>query len=100
MRVFSRRCNVLPANVLQSDTAHTLVALPLYFQDRQLGFLLLAVDTRGAGFTEVLREQISSALAGAVPARRDPPRPGSRPRRPTGSKAVSWPPSATSCARL
>ena len=40
------------------------MALPLYFQNRQLGFMLLAVDARGAGFTEVLREQISTALAG------------------------------------
>jgi signal transduction histidine kinase/AraC-like DNA-binding protein len=54
---------LLPADVLREGVAHTLVALPLYFQDRQLGYLLLAVDARGAGFAEVLREQISSALA-------------------------------------
>ena len=55
---------ILPPGMLQSDAPHDLVALPLYFQNRQLGFLLLAVDARGAGFTEVLREQISTALAG------------------------------------
>ena len=55
---------ILPPGMLQSDAPHDLVALPLYFQNRQLGFMLLAVDARGAGFTEVLREQISTALAG------------------------------------
>ena len=55
---------LLPAGMLPSDAPHGLVALPLYFQNRQLGFMLLAVDARGAGFTEVLREQISTALAG------------------------------------
>ncbi len=54
---------LLPVDLLQSDEPRGLVVLPLYFQNRQLGFLLLAVDARGASFTEVLREQISSALA-------------------------------------
>jgi signal transduction histidine kinase/DNA-binding LacI/PurR family transcriptional regulator/CheY-like chemotaxis protein len=55
---------LLPPNLQPVDAPHGLVVLPLYFQNRQLGFLLLAVDARGAGFSEVLREQISTALAG------------------------------------
>ena len=55
---------LLPPDLLPVAAPHGLVALPLYFQNRQLGFLLLAVDARGAGFSEVLREQISTALAG------------------------------------
>ena len=55
---------LLPADMLPAEMPRGLVALPLYFQNRQLGFMLLAVDARGAGFTEVLREQISTALAG------------------------------------
>ena len=55
---------LLPADILPAEMPRGLVALPLYFQNRQLGFMLLAVDARGAGFTEVLREQISTALAG------------------------------------
>ena len=41
---------------------HSLIALPLYFQQHQLGILLLVADARGAAFSEILREQISSAL--------------------------------------
>lgn len=46
-----------------TNPPHSLALLPLYFQRRQLGFLLLAVDARSAAFSEVLRQQISSALA-------------------------------------
>ena len=56
--------HLLPVDMLPAEMPCGLVALPLYFQNRQLGFMLLAVDARGAGFTEVLREQISTALAG------------------------------------
>lgn len=54
---------LLPDGFLPADTPHNLVVLPLYFQRRQLGFLLLTADARGMAFSEILREQISSAVA-------------------------------------
>jgi signal transduction histidine kinase/AraC-like DNA-binding protein len=54
---------LLPVGVLDAEQQHSLVMLPLYFQHRQLGFLLITVDARGAAFSEIFREQISSALA-------------------------------------
>jgi signal transduction histidine kinase/DNA-binding LacI/PurR family transcriptional regulator/CheY-like chemotaxis protein len=54
---------LLPAGFLPPDLPQDLVTLPLYFQQHQLGFLLLTADARGLAFSETLREQISSALA-------------------------------------
>jgi signal transduction histidine kinase/AraC-like DNA-binding protein/ABC-type sugar transport system substrate-binding protein len=54
---------LLPAGFLPCDVPHNLVTLPLYFQQHQIGFLLLTADARGLAFSETLREQISSALA-------------------------------------
>ena len=55
---------LLPAALLSANAPRSLVALPLYFQHNQLGFLMLGLDGRGAAFSETFREQISSALAG------------------------------------
>ncbi len=55
---------LLPAGILPDDVLHSLVALPLFFQARQLGFMLLSMDARGTAFSETFREQISGALAG------------------------------------
>ncbi len=54
---------LLPADV-RALQGERLVVLPLYFGQRQLGYLALCADARGLALSEAFREQISSALEG------------------------------------
>jgi DNA-binding LacI/PurR family transcriptional regulator/signal transduction histidine kinase len=57
---------LLPPGMMPQDQRYTMVVEPLYFQRDQIGFALLEMGPREGSFYETLREQISSALKGAL----------------------------------
>jgi anti-anti-sigma regulatory factor len=57
---------LVPEGMLPQDRCYSMVVEPLYFRDDQLGFALLEAGPRDGTVYEVLREQISSALRGAL----------------------------------
>lgn len=60
--------DLAPAGFPETETAYSLLVLPLYFESHHLGFLLvdrIPFFTRGFAFT-ALQAQISSALWGAM----------------------------------
>jgi signal transduction histidine kinase/DNA-binding LacI/PurR family transcriptional regulator/CheY-like chemotaxis protein len=64
-RVF-RSNRLVPAERLSRLAPYSLVALPLYFKEQQLGFVLFEVGPRIGWIYEALQEQLSSALEGAL----------------------------------
>ena len=60
-----RSCELVPEGVLPQERQYNLVVEPLYFQENQLGFVLLEAGPREGVVYEALRGQISSALQGA-----------------------------------
>ena len=60
----SRR--LIPEGILSPTQQYSLVVEALYFQDQQLGFVLFEVGPRDGKIYETLRNQISSALQGAL----------------------------------
>lgn len=53
-----------PEGMLPKERRFNLVVMPLYFRERQLGFALLEMESRGLAICETLREQLSSAVEG------------------------------------
>jgi PAS domain S-box-containing protein len=61
-----RSCELVPEGVLLQERQYNLVVEPLYFQENQLGFILLEAGPREGAVYETLRTQISNALQGAL----------------------------------
>jgi len=59
--VFASR-RLVPGDQLVRGPTHSMVAQPLYFQDQQLGFVLLEVGPRSVWLYPALQEQLSTAL--------------------------------------
>jgi serine phosphatase RsbU (regulator of sigma subunit)/DNA-binding LacI/PurR family transcriptional regulator len=59
-------CQLAPEGVLSREQRHSLVAEPLYYLERQLGFVLLDEGTERGEVYDALRGEISSALQGAL----------------------------------
>ncbi len=59
---------LLPVDILPPDQAYNLIAEPLYFQDRHLGYALLGIGAIQAGEYALLGRQIGTALQGALTA--------------------------------
>ena len=56
--------------ILSQDARFTRIIEPLYFQDEQIGFIVLEIGLREGDVYEALRVEISSALQGALLVRR------------------------------
>jgi PAS domain S-box-containing protein len=63
-RFLSRQ--LIPEGIISPERQYSFVAEALCFQDQQLGFVLFEVGTRDGKIYEMLRDQISSALQGAL----------------------------------
>ncbi len=61
-----RSAQLLPAGMVPQDRRYSIVVEPLYFQDDQIGFALLEMGPHEGVVYELVREQISSALKGAL----------------------------------
>lgn len=61
-----RSAQLLPAGMLPQDRRYSIVVEPLYFQNDQIGFALLEMGPHEGVVYEIVREQISSALKGAL----------------------------------
>jgi PAS domain S-box-containing protein len=57
---------LVPEGILPRQGPYTLVVQALYFQNEQIGFMLLDGDQRDGDVYSMLRAQISSALQGAL----------------------------------
>ncbi|HUG22678.1 response regulator [Piscinibacter sp.] len=57
---------LVPGGLAKRDAARSLVVLPLYFQDKQLGFVVMEGWVREGWIYEALRAQLSSAVQGAL----------------------------------
>lgn len=57
---------LMPHVVARGDAPRSLVVAPLYFQDRQLGFVVMEGGVREGWIYEALRAQLSSAVQGAL----------------------------------
>jgi PAS domain S-box-containing protein len=57
---------LVPPEFLSQEGAYTLVVQALYFQNKQIGFMLLGGNQQDSDVFEMLRAQISSALQGAL----------------------------------
>jgi signal transduction histidine kinase/DNA-binding LacI/PurR family transcriptional regulator len=57
---------LVPEGMLSRERATNLVVEPLYFRERQIGFVLFEPGPRGSEVYETLRTQLSSALEGAL----------------------------------
>jgi DNA-binding LacI/PurR family transcriptional regulator/anti-anti-sigma regulatory factor len=61
-----RTLSLMPDEMLPQGRQYSLVFQPLFFQQRQIGFVLFEVGPRGGEIYEVLSSQLSSALYGAL----------------------------------
>jgi signal transduction histidine kinase len=68
--VFASSC-LAPGDRLRRDAPYSMVAVPLYFDDQQLGFALFELGPRMGWIYAALREQVSSALHRAFMAERE-----------------------------
>ena len=57
---------LIPEGMLSQERQYSFVVEALYFQDQQLGFVLFEAGPRDGSIYEMLRDQISSALQGAL----------------------------------
>jgi PAS domain S-box-containing protein len=57
---------LVPEGILPQQGAYNLIVHALYFQNEQIGFMLLDGDQREGDVYEMLRAQISSALQGSL----------------------------------
>jgi len=57
---------LVPPNTLGTDSRRTYVVEPLFFENEQLGFMLLELGPTEGVIYETLRDQIGSALKGAL----------------------------------
>ncbi len=60
-----RTSALMPEELLPRERRYSMVVEPLYFQENQLGFIILEVGPRAGSIYEALRAQISSTLQGA-----------------------------------
>jgi signal transduction histidine kinase/CheY-like chemotaxis protein len=63
--VFRSR-DLVPGKRLRREAPYSLVALPLHFKTKQLGFVLMEVGPRIGWIYEALQEQLGSALEAAL----------------------------------
>jgi signal transduction histidine kinase/DNA-binding LacI/PurR family transcriptional regulator/AraC-like DNA-binding protein len=57
---------VIPQNLLPQDRRYSLVVEPLYFQDKSLGYVVFEIGPQDGNIYELLRNNLSSALQGAM----------------------------------
>ena len=57
---------VIPPGFLPKDRRYTLVVEPLYFQDKSLGYVVFEIGPHNGNIYELLRNNLSSALQGAM----------------------------------
>ncbi len=58
--------HLLPKDTLPTDRRYTMMIVPLYFREEQMGFVLLERGPKEGIVYELLRGQLSSALKGAL----------------------------------
>ena len=61
-----RSYQLAPDGLLPQEKRYTMAVFPLFFQERQIGFVLFEIKQRMGRVYELLRAQISSALRGAL----------------------------------
>lgn len=61
---------IVPEGLLTSERRYALVVEPLHFQKEQIGFILLHAGLRDGALYQVLSNEISSAIQGALLVRR------------------------------
>lgn len=59
-------CQLLPEGILPNERRYTLTVQPLFFREDQLGFVIFELGPHTRRAYEVLRQQISSSLKGAL----------------------------------
>jgi len=64
-RLFSTR-QLIPPDLLPQHRRYSLVAEPLYFQDKPLGYVVFEIGPYSGNVYELLRNNLSSALQGAM----------------------------------
>ena len=57
---------VIPQDFLPQDRRYSLVVEPLYFQDKSLGYIVFEIGPQDGNVYELLRNNLSSALQGAM----------------------------------
>jgi signal transduction histidine kinase/DNA-binding LacI/PurR family transcriptional regulator/CheY-like chemotaxis protein len=57
---------VIPQHFLPQDRRYSLVVEPLYFQDKSLGYVVFEIGSQDGNVYELLRNNLSSALQGAM----------------------------------
>jgi len=57
---------VIPQNYLPQGRRYSLVVEPLYFQDKSLGYVVFEIGPHDSNIYELLRNNLSSALQGAM----------------------------------
>jgi signal transduction histidine kinase/DNA-binding LacI/PurR family transcriptional regulator/AraC-like DNA-binding protein/CheY-like chemotaxis protein len=57
---------IVPLDFLPKDRRYSLVVEPLYFQDKSLGYVVFEMGSRDGNTYELLRNNLSSALQGAM----------------------------------
>ena len=57
---------VIPLDYLPKDRRYSLVVEPLYFQDKSLGYVIFEIGPHDGNIYELLRNNLSSALQGAM----------------------------------
>jgi signal transduction histidine kinase len=64
-RLFSS-CQLVPPDLLPRHRRYSLVAEPLYFQEKSLGYVVFEIGPYDGNVYELLRNNLSSALQGAL----------------------------------
>jgi signal transduction histidine kinase/DNA-binding LacI/PurR family transcriptional regulator/AraC-like DNA-binding protein/CheY-like chemotaxis protein len=64
-RLFSTR-QLVPPDMLPQDRRYSLVAEPLFFQEKSLGYVVFEIGPHNGNVYELLRNNLSSALQGAL----------------------------------
>jgi signal transduction histidine kinase/DNA-binding LacI/PurR family transcriptional regulator/AraC-like DNA-binding protein len=57
---------IIPSDFLPRDRRYCLVVEPLYFQDKSLGYVVFEIGPLDGNIYELLRDNLSSALQGAM----------------------------------
>lgn len=57
---------IIPTEFLPKDRRYSLVVEPLYFQDKSLGYIVFEIGPQDGNIYELLRNNLSSALQGAL----------------------------------
>jgi signal transduction histidine kinase len=59
-------CQLLPQDLLPEHRRYSLIVEPLFFQDKSLGYVVFEAGPRDGNVYELLRNNLSSALQGAM----------------------------------